>query len=85
MKNKKGEHISVLAKTMFPFYAYFNNVGVTMHAQECYKIINKLAKHPSVDQDPQIFKLLQELTDLINDMEKEIDHVKKMAVWGKDY
>ena len=56
-----------------------------MHAQECYKIINKLAKHPSVDQDPQIFKLLQELTDLINDMEKEIDHVKKMAVWGKDY
>ncbi len=56
-----------------------------MHAQECYKIINKLAKHYSVDSDPQIWVMLQELKDLIHDMQKEIDHVRKMAVWGKDY
>jgi hypothetical protein len=56
-----------------------------MHAQECYKIINKLAKHPSVDSDPQIGVMLQELKDLIHDMQKEIDHARKMAVWGKDY
>ena len=56
-----------------------------MHAQECYKIINKLAKHPSVDSDPEIFKLLCDLTDLINNIEKELHHAKEMAYWGKDY
>jgi hypothetical protein len=56
-----------------------------MHAKQCYKIIEKLFKHPSVDPDPQIRNMIQELMDLINDMDKEIKHARQLAVWGKDY
>jgi len=53
-----------------------------MHADKIYKILDKLS---IATDDLSILNDIQDIRLLVEDMNKEIIHVRRLALWGEDY